>query len=810
MHTALKRAGAALLGALLASAVVSLPASAEPAAISGTMTSATTGQPLEGCVDIYTAVDSIWAGSTCTDGSGSGQWETSLEAGTAYRLRASPYGETHLDEWAHDVSSFEQATAITAPARVDFVLDPGAILAGTLTVADGDPLSETPWVTVSSLDGDHETTTWASEGSWQVLVPAGTYSVDFRVGPTRQWAFGKATPEEADPIVAVAGQTTRVDDVLPAVDETTFSGTVTAADSGEFLDACVSAYVATTMEWAGSACTGTEGPGQWTITTLAAGIEYKFEVSTWDGVHLGEWADDADSIDTARTYTGPATIDVALEKGAVLSGVMVGADGQPAADVSVGILPVDDTGPYYWAHTWDEGRWQALVRPGSYVVQFQTNDGGSQYAFGARSREDANVFTVAAGETVDASDTFLPAASVSGTIVSDVDGAPIEGICVNIIEYPVLDGPWAIAESCTDSEGRYTARLPRDGTFIAEFVDQADDGRFVSEYYDDAETLAEATPITVVNGLPATVNASLSPAATISGVAVDAKLGTPLAGVCPRAYLGHDGDQVRHSMQCSGADGRWTVGGLRSGAYALQFTLGNGPMPATSVWAFKADTQASADLVSVGVGEAKEIRDVKVPSPATLTGRITDSAGNPVEGAIVNPRGDLPDRSGECFDCATTDADGRYSIPVLEPGTYRPVAHAPWDRPLAPAWSGGATSYEAATPITINSGKTGTFSVELAPASRLTGSVIDAGGQPVTEGWIGEVLSESGRHIADFDVFGSADFMVPNLPAGALHIRLENHLTGETVWYDQATDSSAATVIVLGVGETKEITFRLP
>lgn len=64
----------ALVGALLASSVAVPSAHAEPAAISGTITSQATGAPLEGCVEAYTAETWDWAGFTCTDGSGTGTW----------------------------------------------------------------------------------------------------------------------------------------------------------------------------------------------------------------------------------------------------------------------------------------------------------------------------------------------------------------------------------------------------------------------------------------------------------------------------------------------------------------------------------------------------------------------------------------------------------------------------------------------------------------------------------------------------------------------------------------------------------------
>lgn len=810
MGTAVKRVMAAVVGALLASSVVAMPAHAESATISGTITSEATAQPIEGCVHAFFTDSRTWAASDCTDGSGSGRWTIEgLHAGTSYAVQLES-NDAHVYEWWQDAPGIEEATPVVAPATLDAALTMAATLAGTLTVADGDPLPADTTVTVHSMTGNDRFSTTPVDGNWHVNVPAGTYLVSFQVGATQRWAVGKATADAADPISARAGETTRVDDVLPAVDETTFSGTVTAADTGEPLDACVHAYAASDFQPAGWTCTGAESPGRWTMSQLAAGTAYKFEVTTWDGRHVNAWAPDASRFDSAASYVGPATINVALELGGTLTGVLLGADGQPQAGVSASIESVEGVGAAS-AVTAETGEWSALVPPGDYVVQFWSQEGRHQWATGKTSQESATIFHVGAGQAVDASDRFLPTGGVTGTIVSDVDGQPIAGACIDILDYPITEYPTGAGQACTDAEGRYSLALDREGTFTAQFSDPAGDGRHVTEYYGDAADAESAQPFTVMAGSPLQLDASLAPGATITGVATDAKLGTPVAGVCPEAYVGHAGSRVMGQfLSCSDEQGRWRVSGLRAGSYALNFVLGdNGAGAASQTWAFKADSQASADLVTVASGQSLPIRDVKVPSPASLTGRIIDPSGSPIEGAIVNPRGFLPDRSGECFDCAVTDADGRYTIPVLASGTYRPVAYAPWDVPLAPAWSGNSTSFDSATPITLNPGKTGTISLQLAPASRITVDVVEADGSPTEQPWLGEVVTTTGRHVADFDIWEGNVATTAALPAGSFLIRLENPLTMEVVWFDGATSLENATPIMLGVGENKQVTMHL-
>ena len=247
--------------------------------------------------------------------------------------------------------------------------------------------------------------------------------------------------------------------------------------TGEPVDGCVTAYVAETRDYASSACTGSEGTaGQWAIYGLPEGVGYKVEVSSYDGVHLGEWAQDATDFDAATEFVSPATVDVALATGSTMTGTLRGADGQPVAEGSAVVESVDGVFSTY-APIEPDGTWRAVVPPGHYVVQLSSGR-SSQWAVGATSRDEATVFDVASGETVDASDRLLGEATVEGTVTSAAGGGPVEGACVDVIRVPVVDWPETVGQGCTDSTGHYTAVLwDAAGTFTARVSDP--EGRFV-------------------------------------------------------------------------------------------------------------------------------------------------------------------------------------------------------------------------------------------------------------------------------------------------------------------------------------------
>ncbi|HEU0042602.1 MAG TPA: carboxypeptidase-like regulatory domain-containing protein, partial [Jiangellaceae bacterium] len=227
-------------------------------------------------------------------------------------------------------------------------------------------------------------------------------------------------------------------------------------------------------------------------------------------------------------------------------------------------------------------------------------------------------------------------------------------------------------------------------------------------------------------------------------------------------------------------------------------------------WAFKADSQAEADLVAVKAGESTKVRNVQLAPGGTVTGVITDQFGQPVEGAWVDIEGNFPGRAGpgEGRYSGQTDANGRYVVNGVPAGDYTPLVYS---HDYAPEWSGDADHPSAATPIRVKALKESTFDAQLAPGARLTGEVVNADGSPLSEYVVLDVFTADGRLIGDMDA--SADtgaFMSSPLPAGEFVIRAGLVDSSVDVWFDAATSREDATVVTLSRGEQMEITFHLP
>lgn len=717
MRSALKRAVVTLGAGLLVSSVAALPASAETAALSGTITASDTGTPLAGCVTVYD-LDYSWVDEQCTD---SGQWSvTTTQSGVAYKLWVRPNDPSYKAEWAVDATSFETAAEVAAPASVSVSLE----------------------------------------------------------------SYG----------------------------EPSLTGTITSDATGDPVEGCIAAYRADTIEYGGSTCTGdaTGTPGHWTLYGLETGVAYNVSVGSWDGLHVDEWAHDALTPEDSADIVVPAVVDTGLTLGGRIEGTLLDANGSPKVWEPVTVESVDGTivrTPW----TDESGVWRDLVRPGDYVVSFQGTR-TTQYAVGASSREDATVFTVRGGETVDASDRLLPSAYVSGVVTSEVDGAPVAGACVRIIQYPVGETVESVGEACTDETGTYLVEVWEGGKYVARVDDPK--GRFAYEYTGGATTPDAATPLDIRVGAPTPFDASLARGATISGVAVDGKTDAPIDGACPAPYVGHEGRYAQGAItQCSQADGRWSVSGLPAGAYALHLATGQATPYMAGTWTFKADSQATADLVDVSAGQDLVIRNVKLAPGGVLTGRILNESGAPVHGAWVDAMGRFPGRAGpgEGLYTAQTDGHGYYTITGLPAGTYTPLVYADSTQRLAPEWSGDADQPSRAAPVTVKAGKTSNMDAEMGPAARINGAVLRANGVPDDlEYWLGDVYTADGALVANFDAFFDGDYATGPLPGGELTLRLTSYDGQRVVWYDAASSAADATPVSISRGESKQVDIHLP
>jgi protocatechuate 3,4-dioxygenase beta subunit len=232
-----------------------------------------------------------------------------------------------------------------------------------------------------------------------------------------------------------------------------------------------------------------------------------------------------------------------------------------------------------------------------------------------------------------------------------VNANPIEGCC--------------FGGAPTDSDGTYTIDGLAPGTYR---VVAAAPG-FVFEIYDDTIDISLATPVTVTSGATAPdIDFALSTGGGISGQVRD-EAGNPLQGVFVEASLIEG--CCSNGGATTGPDGAYTIDGIAPGSYRVLAFIS--PTSPAGVFYNNTTDLASATPVAVADGAITPSIDFTLPTGGSISGRVTDESGNPIEGAPV----DAMLFEGCCaFSVATTDSDGTYTIAGLPAGSYRLFASA--------------------------------------------------------------------------------------------------------------------------------------
>jgi hypothetical protein len=143
--------------------------------------------------------------------------------------------------------------------------------------------------------------------------------------------------------------------------------------------------------------------------------------------------------------------------------------------------------------------------------------------------------------------------------------------------------------------------------------------------------------------------------ARIEGVITNAITGAPV----PRAHVtlegSIDGQRGRYGTT-SATDGRFSITGITPGSFM--------PM-AERVGFVRSLSVRAIDWVTLKADDSKTGIEIRLTPTGTITGRVTNSDGEPLEGAFVIAE------SGHNGVNATADEKGQYRIGGLAPGKYR-------------------------------------------------------------------------------------------------------------------------------------------
>ncbi len=260
------------------------------------------------------------------------------------------------------------------------------------------------------------------------------------------------------------------------------------------------------------------------------------------------------------------------------------------------------------------------------------------FAAGYMSRILTGISVTSGATTSNVNIALNRSATITGTVTDSVSSATLSGISV----YAVSSSGASVAFGQTNSSGKYTLNTDLGtGTYNVTVL-------FPANHI--ARTI---TGVAVVAGNSYTVNIALDPSGIISGRVTSATSGAPIAGATVTASSG-----ASFGFATTNATGYYRItDGLATGSYIVFASFGTG----------------FNTVIGVSVTQGQETGNVNIqltitPS-GTITGRVTNSTGSPLESATVEATG----LSGS--GSALTDSNGTYTINTgLGTGTYNVTA----------------------------------------------------------------------------------------------------------------------------------------
>lgn len=461
---------------------------------------------------------------------------------------------------------------------------------------------------------------------------------------------------------------------------------------------------------------------------------------------------------------------------ASLSGTVTGADapgvGVAAIDVSISSV----TGDYYdYTTTGADGTYSFTDIPADdYTLTFQPEQGVNyliQQWEGKSIEDHATPITVEDGQVLSGFDAVLvPGATITGT----VDGTDAPGVGLSDIEVQAQssDGS-ASGDASTDADGNYTiVGLPA-GNYTVQF--QPNDGNHVAQWWNDKATYEDANWFAVpATGSVSGIDAHLAVGATITGtVDVAGSPDVPLAGATVTA-LGDTTSWVDNVV--TDADGNYTLSGLPSDSYVVQFRAARHDNYATQYWQH-ADGSSTATHLALTEGQSVAAIDASLVAGASIHGTVfaPGKPKAPLQGVYV----DVYDTaSGQSVGGATTNKDGGYHVSHLAPGTYSVLFLPPQGANAAIQWWGGSSDQTAAETLTLTQGQSvAGISQQLIVGSTISGTVLDSGTTPTPDAYVSVQLWSSDQvpgqssippRETQTDSFGNYSF--PNIAPGSYRV----------------------------------------
>ncbi|MGB5657857.1 MAG: hypothetical protein WBO54_00105, partial [Thermoanaerobaculia bacterium] len=797
--------------------------------IEGTVTEEGSSVPLDsGYVRIF---DTVGSYLTSAYPDGSGDYETSIGLGTGTYYAATSSFSGYLDELyddlpCHSGCTFTDGTPISVTAGattsgIDFGLEQGGFIAGTVTETGSGSGLDTGYVTIYDSSGNWVVDSHpAASGAYLTYktLAAGTYYA-------RTWSFegyfdelyddisctGGCTVTTGTPILVTAGATTSSID-FALLKGGSISGTVTEEGTGTLLeDVSVDAYNAS-GDWVASGTSDANGSYS-LVQSLTTGTYFARTYNS--ALYLNELYDDLPcwssctitsgtpiSVTVGSTTTG---IDFALAPGGVITGTVTDDNTLlPLEDVVVYFY--ENSGNYITAAYTDSGGDYTNgsgLATGNYFLNTWNDDGyinelyDDMLCVGGCTATDGTSIGVTSGSTTTGIDFALVlGGSIFGSVTVDGSGVPLDTGYVRIYD----DTGDTLLSAYPEASGGYeTAEGLPSGTYFAHA--RSFEG-YVEELYDDIPcafgcTATEGTPILVTEGSPTTgIDFELAEGGGISGTVTDDSTHVGIDTGYVRLYDA-SGTSIRTLYPDSSGD--YSTDGLPAGTYYSRTDSFEG------YWQELYDNIPCSDSCTITDGTAIVVSsgatttgiDFALAKSGAISGTVTDGSTHlGLDTGYVNIYND----TGGWVTRGYSDASGYYiSQKALPAGTYYARTWS-YEGYMVELYDNipcvGNCTITSGTPIVVTANTTTTgIDFELAVGGFISGTVTDELTHAALDTGYVDIYDSAGTWIANSWPNSSGVYTSSAaLPTGTYYARTWNYDGYFDELYDDISCTGGCTV----------------
>ena len=363
--------------------------------------------------------------------------------------------------------------------------------------------------------------------------------------------------------------------------------------------------------------------------------------------------------------------------------------------------------------------------------------------------------------------------SISGTL-TDANGDPVGAVDVTV------DGPM-FRFAVTSPDGSYHINGLSAGSYTVQFDDVED--RYLTEWYDNTYFVESATPVAVADGEAVVgIDAQLSAGGSISGTVTDAN-GDPVVGGTIEVLVSGPTSRVTVAL-----GGSYVIGPLIPGSYTVAFNDFEGRY--APEWYDDANNAESATPVVVADGEAVVGIDAQLSTGGSISGTVTDGAGDPLAGVYVS--------LGPSYAAAAvTGADGSYQIGALAAGSY--TVRFEGDIGYFTEWFDDAPDEASATPVVVGRDQVVSgIDAQLFDGAAISGTVTDEDGDPLE----GITVSVRGPTRRSAITGPNGFYRLAGLTSGKYIVQFEDSDDRYVAeYFDDADRKSKATPVYLDDGE---------